>query len=276
MTAIYSENTRVLKEMIGVSHFGEAPPETKLSRVMIIDTETTGLDRTTAEIIELGFHLVEFDSSGNMYKILYTYNGKQEPSEPLPEEIKQLTGFTDDDLKGQQIDWGIVEKVLSKTDVVLAYNSYYDRPVLERYCKAFENKYWVCAYKEFDWLGMYGMMGSQEFLFQNICLSYYSAHNTTDDINALALLLNETPPNSNNKILYHVISNSAKKFYNIYAVGAKYEQKDDLKENGFKWDGDLKLWYIRTEETHPITSYLDSKRIEYQIKELNGFNRYRL
>ena len=61
MTQIFSENTKTLKELKGIQHFGQALPEQKLHRAMIIDTECTGLNTKKDEIVQLAFNLVEFE-----------------------------------------------------------------------------------------------------------------------------------------------------------------------------------------------------------------------
>lgn len=49
---------------------------------------------------------------------------------------------------------------------------------------------------------------------------------------------------SNRKIL----ARAYKQYYNIAAIGSPFESKDLLKENGFKWKAEKKVWEIKAQE----------------------------
>lgn len=275
MTAIYSGNTKVLKELTGITHFGEAASDIKLNRVMIIDTETTGLDKQKDEIVEVAFHLIEFDSSGNFYKVLYSYSEKQEPSFELSEVAQKVTGYTKEHLKGSKIDWDIVNKILNVTDVVLAFNSVFDRPFLERYSEEFKNKFWVCAMTEIDYLNLYGFTGSQELLIHKICSMFYGSHNALNDVNALSLLMSQTPPNSSNTLFYHLLKKASQKTYRVLAVNADFSDKDTLRDNGYKFNYDIKTWFKDTTNKEEEIEFLNSLDVNPEIYEINGFNKFK-
>lgn len=276
MTAIYSENVQVLRELTGLTHFGTAPTDAKLSRVMVVDTEATGLDRKHNEIIELAFNLIEFDPNGNFYKILFSYSAKQEPQFEISPEAERITGYTKEDLIGEKIDWDLVNKVLEVTDVVVAFNSYFDRPLLERHHEGFRNKFWACAMSEIGFIDLYGYAGSQELLMQKVCNVYYGAHNAMNDVNALALLLNQVPPNSDKTLFYHLMKKAAQKQHRVWATGAEFSDKDKLKDNQYKFNFEQKVWFKDTPNKEEEIEFLDQLGIEPTIVDINGFNKFRL
>lgn len=91
-----------------------------------LDVETTGLDAASCRVIELA--IVPFNSQNGVFSQLFSIG------EALPHEITQITGITDDMLKGQpsfhEKALEIVEQ-LKKVDFIVAYNAKFDRPFLE-------------------------------------------------------------------------------------------------------------------------------------------------
>ena len=116
----------------GVLYLGHSEkPGDDIKIGIYLDTETTGMDADDDEIIELALVPFEFDKAGNIYRILPAYNGFQDPGIPIPEIITQITGITDDMVKGQSIDLEQVSKMLSEAVIVIAHNARFDRPFVE-------------------------------------------------------------------------------------------------------------------------------------------------
>lgn len=92
-----------------------------------LDVETTGLDPAGNRIIELA--LVPFNMPENKgFSSLFTVGA------PLPREITQITGISDDMLKGQPSFEEKADHILAlieKVPFVVAYNAKFDRPFVE-------------------------------------------------------------------------------------------------------------------------------------------------
>lgn len=101
-----------------------------LKTLTIIDLETTGLDHTENEIIEIGILSVAFDSNMRVVGLKHQYNALSEPR-ALPEKIIEITGLTFEMLQGKTIDWDHVLTILNDTDYVVCHNSNFDRKFLE-------------------------------------------------------------------------------------------------------------------------------------------------
>ena len=63
---------------------------------VIVDTETTGLDQTRDEVIELGMIALTYDGDGQVGDVIGTFNALREPGVPISPEITRLTGITPD------------------------------------------------------------------------------------------------------------------------------------------------------------------------------------
>ena len=54
------------------------------------------------------------------------------PGRPLPAEITHLTGLTDDDVRGERIDVEVAGALIDRSDLVVAQNARFGRPLVER------------------------------------------------------------------------------------------------------------------------------------------------
>ncbi|MFB6263668.1 MAG: PolC-type DNA polymerase III, partial [Bradymonadaceae bacterium] len=93
----------------------------------VIDVETTGLDETEDRIIEIG--IVHFEA-GEVEEI---WGQLVDPQRELPDKVTDLTGITEEDLRGQPTFDEIAEEVHDRLSGVgiVAYNLEFDRGFVE-------------------------------------------------------------------------------------------------------------------------------------------------
>lgn len=234
------EVIRILKEQLKNFKPIGSVDESTLSKVCILDTETTGLDYQKDEIIEIAFSIITFDSNGNMYDVVETFHSYQEPEIPISEKITQITGITNEDVEGKSIDWQAVESLIKSADMIVAYNSGFDRKFVENYCPAFINKFWACAMKDVDWAEKYGCAGKQEFVAWKVGKFSYVAHNAPADVNALSVLLSTEVDGKT--IFLNLLENIRTKKFMFKAFNAAFDKKDLLRSHGYSWNPDEKVW----------------------------------
>ena len=122
---------RVLKRVPSRTVINRPAEGASLHRAMVIDLETMGVNAKSDKIIELGLLCFTFSSDGVVYEVTHTLNQLQDPGEPIPDLIKQITGITDHDVKNQSIDWDEILVLLNQTDLCIAHNAGFDRAFLE-------------------------------------------------------------------------------------------------------------------------------------------------
>ena len=81
----------------------------------ILDTETTGLDHQSDEIIEIAIRKWIYHKKEHyLIKPVEEYSELNEPvRNNISEEITELTGITKEAVKGKKIDWNIKYKILN-------------------------------------------------------------------------------------------------------------------------------------------------------------------
>jgi len=219
----------------------------KTRRGLLVDVETTGLDTKTDTIIELGCILFEYGHDGTIYRVIDEYNGLQDPGHPLSPEIIELTGITDAELEGQSLDDKRIEQLIEQTDFVIAHNSGFDRPMLERRFPKFTQLPWGCSLKSVDWQSEGISSAKLDYILFKLG-KFHEGHRAVEDCHATLFALTTQLPKSQGTAMAQVLEKARVPDYRIFAYKAPFDIKDDLKARGYRWsdgsDGKAKSWYI--------------------------------
>ena len=109
-----------------------AAGEQGVCRVVVLDTETTGLDQSRDKIMELALLRVDVDlASGLPVGAVQVYDGLEDPGMPIPREVQEITGITPAMVQGQRLDEVRIAELLAGADLVIAHNAGFDRPFAE-------------------------------------------------------------------------------------------------------------------------------------------------
>lgn len=173
-------------------------------KLAVLDVESTGTCFLFDEITELACREIFIDTRNyQVVKLGRTYNGFQEPSDMslLTEEIQELTGIKPEDVKGQSLDWEVINSICSNAFGIVAHNARFDSKMVTKYpdFKAVnENNEvveWFCSQNEVNWYDKKMSNRKQEVL----CLALetiedglgfkFKAHRAITDVNALTQLL---------------------------------------------------------------------------------------
>jgi len=104
------------------------------TRVLFLDTETTGPDPSTAEVCEVAFILAEysgFAETGPSRR----FESLVKPSSPIPPEASAVNGISNRMVENAQAAAEIreqVESIASQADYIAAHNLPYDYAILKR------------------------------------------------------------------------------------------------------------------------------------------------
>ena len=210
---------------------------------VVIDTETTGLNRKTDKVIEIGLRQFRFNrASGELLDVGAAYSALQDPGMPLSDDIKRLTGLSDQDVQGKSIDWAAVGRAMSEASIVIAHNASFDRPFVDRGCEISATKIWGCSLKQIDWARKGYNVAKLEVL--SIYHGFYAdSHRALSDVDALLNLITMVDWTSRKTYLSELLANARRPLTHIAANRAPFEAKDILKERGYNWDAAAKCWH---------------------------------
>ncbi|WP_052954491.1 3'-5' exonuclease [Microvirga vignae] len=218
---------------------------------VIVDTETTGLNHTRDEVIELGMVAFTYNEEGRIGDVIGTFNALREPSVPISPEITRLTGIAPDMVAGQVLDLAAVERFIEPADLVIAHNARFDRPFCECLSKSFQVKAWACSHSEIAWSG-FGFEGSKLGYLLTQCGWFHQGHRAVEDCHALLEVLAAPLPSEAGLPFGHLLASARKVLLRIWAEGSPFDMKDMLKARGYRWDdgtdGRPKAWWVEVDE----------------------------
>lgn len=210
-------------------------PDGPVRRALLLDVETTGLDPLSVDIIEFGAVLFEYSpDTGAIYAVLDEYGALNDPGQPIPAEVTELTGITDEMVKGKAYDASRIEGLLSGADLVLAHNAKYDRQVMERFFPIAAEKPWGCTCSQVPWVQLgFGSAKLDYLLYRSGFFT--DSHRAVNDCHAAVFLL--TRQVNDRPIMSILLEEARKATVKTWAVGAPFDAKDLLKERGYRWSG---------------------------------------
>jgi DNA polymerase-3 subunit epsilon len=232
---------RVLRRLVPRSDYGAVNGQTT-RRVIVLDTETTGLDSKSESIIELAMLSVLVDAvSGLPVGPVSIYESFEDPGKPIPAQITEITGIDDAMVKGQRIDDAAVTAMVQQADLVVAHNAGFDRPFVEARFPVFAAKAWGCSFQGIDWKKEGSGSAKLEFLASERGW-FYDAHRAQVDCHALLQVL-ASPLADGQTGLSRLLTGAGQTRYKLRATGAPFEAKDKLKSRGYRWDGEGRVWW---------------------------------
>lgn len=272
---------RVLRRLQPRLQWPPAADGQGVCRVVVLDTETTGLDQSREKIIELALLRVDVDlATGLPVGDVEVYDGLEDPGIPIPKEIEGITGISNAMVKGQRLDEARVAQLLDGVDLVIAHNAGFDRPFAEARLPRFRELAWACSFADIGWKD-YGR-GSAKL--ESLALEmgwFYDAHRAEMDCHALLAVLASPLPQQAHTGLAHLVAQGRKPSYRLQATGAPFDAKDLLKARGYRWNAEQKVWHTRLGDEAALQAECDWLRTQVyrraatvQVEKLDAAVRY--
>ena len=224
---------RVLRRLKPRREFGHKR-QGEIAKVLILDTETTGLDSGRDRIIELALILVDVDqATGLPLQVQEVFDELEDPGRPIPAEATRVTGITDAMVAGKRLDEARIAELMKGVDLVIAHNARFDRGFVEARLPAFAQLPWACSVAEIDWQAQGRGSAKLEFLAHELGF-FYDAHRAEMDCHALLAVLAAPLPNTGETGLARLLAAAQATSYRVQATGSPFASKDALRARGLK------------------------------------------
>lgn len=238
----------ILERFTGGVRCGHPHPTDEPLKLLVVDVETTGLDPEHEHIIEFAAADLLYTDDGRIIGHTATHNWMNDPGDPIPDHITEITGITDEDVEGQRIP-DLAEQLLADADLIISHNAAFDWSFCrKRWPDAVDGKVWACSLRQIDWNGWGFPVAKQEMLarFHGF---FYEGHRASIDVEALVKLLQLRPQEFAPTYLAQILQYARESRYRVLAVGTPFEAKDELKQRGYNWDGERRVWWTITRQT---------------------------
>jgi DNA polymerase-3 subunit epsilon len=239
-------------------------------KIISIDTETTGLDTNTCEVIELGYALFDLEKSKDAPMIMKST--LVIPKGEITEEITDITGITAEmvDQYGVNSDEAFLELVnvmnTHQPEIMLGHNLLdYDLPIIARYLDMIRpfakiNYQPTMVDSRVD-LPHKRPPKNNSLIFLSADIAKFCnpfAHRALFDSMATMKLLS----------CFDIQSIYQQALFPIIEIRAdvSFSGKDLAKKAGFNWDGERKIWVKNIREA---TFSRESARVNFPILKLD-------
>lgn len=237
---------------------------------VFLDIEATGLSFTDDKLIELGMVKFEYSDDGRIFRILDEFNEYQDPDRDISSFITELTGITNEMVRGKHIDESSVSKFLADVDLIIAHNAQFDRAFFETTFPNIEPKAWACSMYDINW----NSENIESHKLEYIAYKYnffYEGHRAITDCLVGLHILSKTLYSSKQLALKQLLDNALKPTYKLWAKNASYNYKDLLRARKYRWnihpEHGFKAWSIELPE-HKVENeiyYLKSNIYNWQM-----------
>ena len=274
---------RLLRKLSLPDKYNDSTTEEK-KKGIIIDVEATGLTIGHDDVIQLALLPFEYEiPSGKITNInaKEVFNSLREPSIPISKEATLITGITNEMVANKKINSEKLYQIIENTDLIIAHNASFDRPMVEQHWGCFKNISWACTFKSIDWLKEGFSSAKLEMLGINYGW-FYDGHDALNDCEACLALLSETLPESKTTVFSVCREFAAKPSYLIKAIDAPYNKRTILRRNGYRWRPadqiNGKIWWIEThnfeKELEWLKEEIYNREINIPVKKITALNRY--
>lgn len=250
---------------------------------IIVDFETTGLDFAKDEVIEVAMLKFRYSNCGEVTGVTGSFQSFNQPTIPIPPDVVELTGITDEMVSGHQVDAGALEAFVAEANVIIAHNANFDRKFAERSWDIFRHKSWACSANGIEWQ-KHGFSGVKLGYLLTESGFFHEAHRALDDCYATLEILARPLRATSTTALGDLLDRARRKTFRIWAEDSPFHLKDTLKRRHYRWndgsDGRPKSWHIDVEEGE-LDAELDYLRreiyqrdIEIDCREITALDRF--
>lgn len=299
LEALKSNGLAALRHLDGMKFPADPARREAASRGIIMDTETTGFTSAIEgeavpvpyspngldQVTQLSMLEVFYDEEGIVDTGAF-FDRYRDPGFAIPEEVVQLTGITDEMVRGQSISDEEVAAFLEGAAMITAHNAPFDRKFVEKDFPGagFDKIDWHCSVEQVDWKARgFGSAKLEMLAFHQGFV--YPAHNARADVLALGHVL--SAPGETGSAFAEMIRRGNQGQILVCAERSPFEMKDTLKRDGWRWSpdgvaaGGIKCWHKTIDNTPEdraataeVLRKVYGRDIAVPAMELDGKSRY--
>ena len=205
-----------------------------MQNLLILDTETTGIDPKKGKLIEVAGIFFNVPSKSIIQQVSTLLYAEENAAQHINNITVESLHAVNQDLFRLTND--ILSVMMAKCDAVIAHNANFDRRWIEYHSEQkliSQQKKWLCSKEDIQWSPSRSLKLVD--IAEAMGVPVVSAHRALSDCQMLAACLAKLPD-----LQVQLESGSNRK---LYVANVSYEDKDLPKKAGFYWDAERKKWF---------------------------------
>jgi DNA polymerase-3 subunit epsilon len=207
--------------------------------LLIIDTETTGLELGTDQVIELAAVLYSVDYQTTLHQMSTLIRSEGNPAEHINHIPSKVLPTIQESLQAQAEQ--LFRAMINEASFFVAHNADFDKQWFRDEVLINENTQaplrWLCTMTDFTWPKQTKPGESLVNLALHHGIGVSSAHRALTDCQLIAALLDRLTPKELTDVLLDAL-----KPRHWYRATVSYDDRHLAKQAGFRWDRQQKLW----------------------------------
>lgn len=241
-----------------------------MKTLLLLDTETTGLDPAKERVIEVAVARYDIEHA----TVVESFASLITAPDNDAEHINRIpAGFLPGAPEARPV-WERVQELALRSDVIVAHRVEFDRAFVNAALAALELSTvgladadgkaipWVCSKFDIDWPRQDKPGASLVMLALALDLGVAYAHRAMADVDLVARVFTRVKELGGD--LPALIQRGLRPKSKIISL-APFEQKDVVKKNGFAWDPDGKIWW-----RNMVPEDATTLPFKYRIESLGG------
>jgi DNA polymerase-3 subunit epsilon len=205
-----------------------------MKTILILDTETTGIDPATSTTIEVGVILYSVEHGTSLMSYASLLEAKENPAEAINRIPAAALGG-----HNASQAWADVETMADRADAIVAHRAEFDRGFVTQHLR--DVKPWICSKFDLEWpRGKPGESLVQLALEHDLGVAY--AHRALADCDLLARLF--TRVREMGVDVAEMLRRALRPKADFVAL-VSYEDRELAKKAAFQWDGIARQWKRR-------------------------------
>ena len=204
--------------------------------VIFTNIATTSLNPNDGDLLRINLKLCYVNFDGKFSKIRKTVSFFQDPEREISEEESKYLDFSIKEKKNSKINWELVSNLFDEADLIISHNASFVKPWLSKYTGPKETL-WGCSVENVDWndIGFPSRNLETLSVFSGF---FYDFGSSVEALDSLVFCLNY------NKVVSSLLKNAQSPDLQLFAANAPIELKDLLKERKYRWNPDVKCWWL--------------------------------
>lgn len=234
-----------------------------INTILIVDSETTGVDAAKDHVIEIGAVLYSVKHKAVASVLAFLIHADENPAEHvngIPVELLREHGerrlSPRPDIGRDDVPYVVFDDMIGAADIIVAHSAEFDRGFLKQHTGS---KPWVCSMEDIEWPHP---IKSKSLVAMALAhdVGVVRAHRAIEDCLTLAAMFERVQKDGVD--LQPIFARAMRPKKMVYAI-VSFDQKDLAKNVGFQWDGAKKQWWKRMVPE-------DAKDFPFKIRIVEG------
>jgi len=227
----------------------------EIEKVLILDTETTGLDESKEEVIEIGCILFHVGSRSVLSQVSFLLPVNQNDAVHINGITSDISNISQPWKKGMDFFLSLVDSC----DLIIAHNAEFDKKWFGRGRLPFLRKKWICSLEDINWSFKKTLKSRPSVT--DLALSFgvpvWNLHRALSDCFYLAEVFKKC------ENLEEILLKATEPRH-LYKAIVSYEDRTLAKNAGFRWNSPIQgAWTKKLSENEAI-------KLDFEVQILNN------